>query len=334
MKFNSNIANLLHLFACLVIIMAGLKAGKIVFVPLLFAAFLTIILLPFFQYLQKKGFHAFASILVILMIIPLPFGICSSLIIHSVKKFREKVPEYKIKLKHQREVVISQIEKFGIKTKVLKDFFDPSLVIELVTKTLNELGKLFANSLLISVIVIFMLLEASRIKEKLEIIQLTHKSGGDFGNILKTVQNYIFIKSLFSLLTGMIVWLFLTILKVDYPALWGLFAFLFNFVPNIGSTLAAIPPILLSGIQFGLLWAVIVAIAYFIINNVISNLVEPRFLGTGLGLSPLIVFLSLFFWGWIFGPIGMLLAVPLTITIKIGLNQNEETRWLSVLIGT
>ena len=122
-------------------------------------------------------------------------------------------------------------------------------------------------------------------------------------------------------------------LGVDFPLLWAMLAFLLNYVPNIGSIIAAIPPVLLAMIQLGLLEAVIAAAGFMVVNIVMGSIVEPRFMGRGLGLSTLVVFLSLLFWGWVLGPVGMLLLVPLTIMAKIALDSREESRWLAVLLG-
>ncbi|MBA7685918.1 AI-2 transport protein TqsA [subsurface metagenome] len=141
------------------------------------------------------------------------------------------------------------------------------------------------------------------------------------------------IKTLVSLATGVLVTIWIAIIGVDYPLLWGLLAFALNYVPNIGSIIAAIPVVLLATIQLGIIQAVAVAIGYLAVNLVMGNVIEPRFMGRGLGLSTLVVFLSLIFWGWILGPVGMLLSVPLTITAKIALDSSEETRWIGVLLG-
>ena len=121
---------------------------------------------------------------------------------------------------------------------------------------------------------------------------------------------------------------------VDYYFLWGLLAFVLNYIPTIGSFFALLPPALLTLIQMGYIEAILVVIGFIIINTIIGNIIEPRFMGKGLGLSTLVVFLSLIFWGWVLGPIGMLLSVPLTITIKIILDSSDETRWLAVLLGS
>ena len=137
-----------------------------------------------------------------------------------------------------------------------------------------------------------------------------------------------------SVITGIIVTLFLSLLGVDFPILWGLLAFLLNFVPNIGSVIAAIPPVLLAYVQLGGWSATFVIFGFLIINIVIGSFIEPRYLGKGLGLSPLVVFISLVFWGWVLGPIGMLLSVPLTITAKLALEANPNTNWIAILLGT
>jgi predicted PurR-regulated permease PerM len=141
------------------------------------------------------------------------------------------------------------------------------------------------------------------------------------------------IKTMISLVTGVIVTLMLLIIGVDYPLLWGLLAFVLNFVPNIGSIIAAVPAVLLAIIQLGGFYALITAPGCVVLNLFMGNVIEPRFMGRGLGLSTLVVFLSLLFWGWLLGPVGMLLSVPLTITAKIALDSRDDTRWIAILLG-
>ena len=141
------------------------------------------------------------------------------------------------------------------------------------------------------------------------------------------------IKTLISLVTGIFITIWLTIIGVDYPLLWGPLTFALNYVPNIGSIIAALPAVLLAIIQLGLMRALLAAAGYIVINLLMGSVVEPRFMGRGLGLSTLVVFLSLLFWGWILGPVGMLLSVPLTITAKIALDSRDDTRWIAVLLG-
>ncbi len=141
------------------------------------------------------------------------------------------------------------------------------------------------------------------------------------------------IKTLVSLATGIAIAIWLGVLGVDYAMLWGLLAFLLNYVPNIGSIIAAIPAVLLALVQLGVGSALLAALGFLVVNAAIGNVIEPRFMGRGLGLSTLVVFLSLVFWGWVLGPVGMLLSVPLTMTVKIALESNEDTRWIAILLG-
>jgi predicted PurR-regulated permease PerM len=141
------------------------------------------------------------------------------------------------------------------------------------------------------------------------------------------------IKSVTSLMTALVVWAWLSILGVDFASLWALMAFLLNFVPTIGSILAAVPAVLLALVQIDLQTALMVALGYVAVNMVIGNIVEPRVMGRGLGLSTLVVFVSLVFWGWVLGSVGMFLSVPLTMTLKIALDANPETRPIAVLLG-
>ena len=147
-------------------------------------------------------------------------------------------------------------------------------------------------------------------------------------------NRYLAIKTATSILTGILIFLWLLTFGIDFPILWGLLAFMLNFVPNVGSILAAIPAVLLAIIQFGFFKALLVVIGFLIVNIGLGGLLEPRFLGKGLGLSPLVVFISLIFWGWVLGPVGMLLSVPLTMILKIALENSPNTKWIAILIGS
>lgn len=150
---------------------------------------------------------------------------------------------------------------------------------------------------------------------------------------LQSVNQYMVIKTLVSLATGIIVGVGLTIIGVDYAMLWAVIAFLFNYIPNIGSIIAAIPAVLLAFIQLGPAAAGGTALLYVGANMVMGNMIEPKFMGRGLGLSTLVVFLSLIFWGWLLGSVGMLLSVPLTMVVKIALESSKSGNWLAILLS-
>jgi predicted PurR-regulated permease PerM len=179
-----------------------------------------------------------------------------------------------------------------------------------------------------------MLLEARSILRKLaEILQDPEESLPRFESFSETINRYMAIKTTTSALTGILAYALNVLLGVDFAVLWGLLAFLLNYVPNIGSFIAAVPAVLLAAVQLGLGEAAFLGVAYFALNTVVGGMFEPRFMGQGLGLSTLVVWLSLVFWGWALGPVGMLLSVPLTVTLRIALEHRPDTHWIAVLLG-
>ncbi|MCA9428815.1 MAG: AI-2E family transporter, partial [Candidatus Omnitrophica bacterium] len=191
-----------------------------------------------------------------------------------------------------------------------------------------------SNGMLILLTVIFILAEASSFPRKLrEVMTNPDESLPHFARFADNVNRYIGIKTTVSALTGLLVWLSLVLIGVDFPVLWGILAFLLNYVPNIGSIIAAVPAVILALVQMGVGSALLVTGIFVAINMVMGNVIEPRYMGRGLGLSTLVVFLSLVFWGSMLGPVGMLLSVPLTITAKIALEANPGTAWLAHLLG-
>ena len=148
-----------------------------------------------------------------------------------------------------------------------------------------------------------------------------------------SLRRYFALKTIISLATGLAAAIWLAILGVKFALLWGLLAYLLNYVPNIGSILAAVPAILMALIQHGPFRAALVGIGYLVVNTILGNVVEPKVLGKGLDLSTFVVFASLVFWGWVFGPVGVLLSVLLTVTLKLAFESSDETRWIAMLLG-
>jgi predicted PurR-regulated permease PerM len=301
------------------------------------AAFISISGSPILFWLKKRKVPTWLALLIVMCGILFFLLLIAGLVGSSVNDFSGKLPFYEARLKGQTNAVLGWLQRAGVDVARLElnKIFNSAAAMKLVASLLNELGGVLKNGFLIILTVIFMLLEASSVPTKLR--ALFHDPETSLGNLKRftdTVIRYIAIKTAISFVTGAFVAVFLTIMGVDYPLLWGLLAFILNYIPNIGSIMAAVPAVLLTIIQLGLGRALVVAIGYVVINMVMGNFVEPRLMGQRLGLSTLVVFLSLIFWGWILGPIGMLLSVPLTMTVKIALDNSEDTRWISVLLGS
>lgn len=196
-----------------------------------------------------------------------------------------------------------------------------------------ELGQILSFALIVLLMVVFMVLEASRMPKKLVLAFGTQGITNEhLQRIAEKIWRYMIIKTIISAFVGLITTLFLWIMGVEYAVLWGLCGFFMNYIPNIGSIIASLPPIALAFFDHGFVSAVVVATGLILVNWIMGYYFEPKLLGDGLGISPLIVLLSLIFWGWLFGPIGMFLSAPLTIVVKIILDSFEETRWVSVLM--
>ncbi len=321
--------------ACIVII-AGMKAAAVILVPFLLSAFIAIISAPPMFWLQRKGVPAvLAMILVVLSILGIGI-IIAALAGQSINQFTRDLPLYEAKIKAQTTAAMAILTRLGVDTSslALTEIFNPGAAMKLAAAVLNGLGNMLTNGFLILMTVIFMLLEAASFPVKLQAIRETPEASlTHWENFLTHVKQYMAIKTWVSLATGIIISIWLAVLGVDFPLLWGVLAFALNYVPNIGSIIAAVPAVLLAMIQLGMTKALLAAGGYVAVNLLMGNIVEPRFMGKGLGLSTLVVFLSLLFWGWVLGPVGMLLSVPLTITAKIALDSRSETRWLAVLLG-
>ena len=278
-------------------------------------------------------FVSLLFVIAIVLVIGLLIGV---LIGTSLNDFSKSLPFYQERLHEKTLAIFSLFEKIGISfsDKILMDYVNPGSAMKLASVMLTGIGNVLSNAFLIFLTVIFILLEAATFPGKLNAaFGSSEYTEGRFDNFLGRINRYMVIKTWMSLITGVLVAVLLAVLRVDYAVLWGLLAFMFNYVPNIGSIIAAVPAILLAFIQLGPKIALIATGGYVVFNVVVGNIIEPRFMGRGLGLSTLVVFLSLVFWGWVLGPVGMILSIPLTMTLKIALESSEETKWAGALLG-
>jgi predicted PurR-regulated permease PerM len=330
-------ANIMIIVAAIVVVIAGMSAAKTIIVPFLLAAFISIISSSPLFWLQKRRVPTVLALLIVMFGILFFLVLIAGLIGSSVNDFSNNLPLYEDRLKGQTDLFLAWLERIHVDVARLEldKVFNSAAIMKLIASLLNALGGVLTNGFLILLTVIFMLLEASSIPAKLRsIFRDPETSVGHLKHFIGTVNRYMFIKTCISFSTGAVVGIFLTIMGVDYPLLWGLLAFVLNYIPNIGSIMAAVPAILLTIVQLGLGRAIGVTVGYIVIGTVMGNVLEPRLMGRGLGLSTLVVFVSLVFWGWILGPVGMLLSVPLTMTVKIALGSSDDTRWLAVLLGS
>lgn len=323
--------------AALVIIIAGLKTASALLVPFLLAIFIAIICAGPFHWLQQRKVPPVLALLLVIGTVMLAGLLVVTLVGTSVSDFTRDLPIYQQKLRGQTIQLASYLDKFGIQLSkdIVLEHFDPGAVMQSAAGMLAKAGGVLTNSFLILLTVIFILLEAAGMPAKLRAaLPDADTSLASFDAFINGVRQYLAIKTFVSFGTGLIIAVALSFLGLDYALLWGLIAFLLNYVPNIGSIIAAVPAVLLAVVQLGSIKALVVALIYLAVNIVMGNAVEPKLMGRKLGLSSLVVFISLVFWGWILGPIGMLLSVPLTMIVKIALEVGDSTRWLAILLGS
>ena len=332
----SPIARFLVVAAAFVIVVSGLKMAGALLVPFLLAVFIAMIVSPLQSYLKDRGIPGGLAIVLIVIIIMLVGLLLTAVIGSSVDNFREDIPVYSAKLTEMSESVQQWLSLRGIviDQQLWQNSFDPSVVMSFAGSTLASFGNVMTNAVMILLTVIFILAENMGFGEKLRLARGSDVSQEWLTKFSESVHSYLAIKTAISLLTGLLIFIWLTILGVDYAVLWGLIAFLLNFVPTVGSFIAAVPAVLLAAVQLGIFPAGLTLGGFVVVNLVMGNMLEPRWMGKGLNLSPLVVFVSLVLWGWVLGPVGMLLSIPLTIMIKIALENQQETHWIGVLLGS
>ena len=331
----SPISKFLVVAAAFVIVVSGLKMASSLVVPFLLSVFIAMIVSPLLALLKKRGIPGVAAIALVIMLI-MSIGLMLGAVIgSSLDSFREDMPIYSAKLSAMSESLQQWLSARGIAIDATQwqSSFDPSAVMSLVGSTLASFGNVMTNSVMILLTVIFILAENITFAEKLKLARGNANSQQWLSKFSDSVQGYLAIKAAISVATGLLIFIWLSIVGVDYAVLWGLLAFLLNFVPTVGSFIAAVPAVLLALVQLGLGPAGLTLGGFVAVNFLMGSALEPRLMGKGLDLSPLVVFVSLVLWGWVLGPVGMLLSIPLTIMIKIALETQPDTRWISIMLG-
>jgi len=324
--------------AAFVIIIFGMQAAKVLLVPFLFASFLALITVRPMMWMQSKRVPTIAAALIIVTVIMMILTLVGIIVGTSIADFTAALPTYQARLdaivKGLFEMVAGYFDD-GTSIEGLRDIVDPGWAMKFVATTLNATREVLTNVLLIVLTMIFILLEASSMPTKIELALGSRR--GSFAtrqSFLDNIGRYLGIKTMISIMTGLSAGLLTWAIGLDFPLLWAMLAFLLNYIPTIGSIIAAVPAVLLAVVQLGFGAAFGTLFGFIVINIVFGNLLEPRLMGHGVGISPLVVFIGIFFWGWVFGPVGMLLSVPLTMSLKIALEGDERTHWIAVLLGS
>ena len=321
------------IFACLIIVIAGIKQASFLINVVLLAMFITSISLAPLHWLREKRIPETLAIIIVILGLIVVAASTVVVIGSSASNFIEKLPFYEqrfAQLYESLHIWLLDLGLIGADFKPMEEL-NPANIFSMAGGIFAGFGNVLSAMLLILIVFIFMIFESQTFSRKMKLI--SPNSVGHSDQILTSMRRYFGIKFLTSLATGFCITIALLILGIDFPVLWGFLAFILNFIPSIGSFIAAIPAVLLAFIQLTPFGALITAIIYFVINTLVGNVIEPQLMGKNLGISPLIVFVAMLFWGFILGPIGMLIATPLMITIKIIFDSRPVTRDIGIMLS-
>lgn len=335
--------------ACLFVVLTGVKIAAGVLVPIAYAFFLAILSYPLVRWLRRHRVPAGLALGITML---MNLSVLAGLITVGVRlliSFWADLPRYLRGLEKYSNEVGAWLELKGVEgaKTMMGGIFDWNTLVGYATQqdvmgnlggllgsTFGTLATVLTSFIMTLIVMMFILMEAHGTHSRLQAVSLS--GGPDFTGLVRSaddIQKYLGVKTLISALTGILAGFWCWFFDLQYPLLWALIAFLFNYIPAVGSTAASIPAIVEALVQHGPTHAIFVAIGYGGINFCLDNFVQPTMLGNRFGISPLVVILSVIFWGWLWGPLGMFLAVPLTMVIKVLLDNNAEFQWISVAMA-
>jgi AI-2 transport protein TqsA len=325
--------------AGLFVITFGMMNSSNILNPFFLALIVAISIAPLIGWLRRKGMPPWLALLTTLLLLILFLAALIVLLTVSVDELINTVPTYEDSADQIKESIQSFLSDLGLSGSTLKSavsVFDPSKLLGFFTALLADVGKTLGNAVFMLLILIFMLFDAGGFPTKLRTgLAPDNPLLARLMKFKDDIRHYVVITTKINFLVGLVDAVFLMIIGVDFAILWGLLAWLLGYIPSIGFWLALIPPTLIALLELGWQQALIVFLGYVLINGSVQNFLQPKLMGGGLNLSPLVVTISLFFWAWVLGPLGALIAIPLTLAVKeIVLEGSDDTRWLSTVMGS
>ena len=330
------INQLFILMASMSIVLMAMKFSADILVPLLIASAIAILLAPLLKYLETKHIPKIISLVFVTVLVLIPVMSLGGLIGEEVEDFIKNYATMEKEFDAWLNKISHSISQLGISvtSEDLKATLDKSNFGELIQGLATQTKNQFSNIFWIFFLVAFILMDSTYLHNKLLKIMKEREGSIEEGmEIIEKIKTYFLIKVKTSLITALWILIVLWFYDIRYAFLWATLVFFLNFIPVVGSIFAAIPAVVVALIDHSMMTAIWIAMWYMIVNTVIGNILEPRIMGRGLGLSALIIFISMIFWGWMFGPAGMILSVPLTMGVQFLFDQYEETKWLAFILG-
>jgi AI-2 transport protein TqsA len=329
-------AHVLKVAAAVVLVAAGLKVAAPLLLPIVAAGFLALVALPALERLEGWGVPKGLAILLTVLAALVSLAVFTSLLTTTLAEFGSDLPKLREQIDGRMQELAATARDLGWKSsaEAVEKRFNPGPLLDLLTQAVSGILDLFSSFVVILLLTVFALVEAEDLPAKLRSAMRDPNADlSIYRRMAKGVSTYAFWKTVMNALTGVLVTLACWLMGVRHPLLWGLIAFLFNFVPSIGSFIVAVPIVLLTWAERGAGTAILMAIVQVGIGQLVGSVLEPLVMGRRMGLSPLVILLSLLIWGWLWGPVGMLLSVPLTMILRTLLLETKDGRPLGVLLG-
>jgi predicted PurR-regulated permease PerM len=351
--------------ACLVVVIGGLKLAAGFIIPILLGLFLAVLSLPISHWLQSRRVPLSIAVLATVVVDLLVLGALVFLIVTIMPDFQASIGKYDIEFRRFLMVKVTLLQQTltdtagPLQTWFNQNFGDPaetdppapifdlrraaeqmlsvSSLMSLInwnTSILNVLVSWMTKSFFAFVLMVFILAEADKFSAKAEhMAALRGPNFRLFRDTTQQMQRYLVIKTLASVVKGVVAGGVCALCGLEFAVVWGLMVFLFNYVPTIGALVSAIPPIILALVKFGAWPAVGLALAFLTIHTAVGNFIEPAVMGRGFGISTTVVILSVVFWGWLWGAAGMFLAIPLTMMFKVMVDGSDDFRWVGIAMS-
>ena len=319
-----------------VAVLAGMRAAASIIGPVLIALIITVAWSPGSNWLRKRGWHPSLAALTGIALGIVGIALFVALVWSSLLQLQDNLPGYQPRIEALQQLLRRQLSNLPIDTSRLftTSVFSPASIVGYALKIVQNVTQTAGNLFLLVLLMAFMMLEAVRYPQKLvEAFSSSPEVITRFAHFSESIRSYVGLNAVFGFAAAFLDTMLLLSLGVDFAILWGVLSFLLSFLPNIGFIIALTPPTLLALIQFGFGRSIAVLAGYIVINFIVDNIVKPRFVGGRLDLSPLVVVISLLFWGWLLGPMGALAAVPLSIGARFLFESFEESRWLAYLMS-
>jgi AI-2 transport protein TqsA len=334
-------------FISFVIFVVVLKLLENVLIPMTIAVFLTYLFYPLIQYLKSYKVPKWVSLVIIIIGVTVIYYLLVVLMISNFDYFVDNLDKYSAKL---TLFLTKALEPFNISIwefskmskipfyrlnaeNILQYLYDNGFIQQTFDSILGGLTDL----LFALIFWFFMIIGKDRFEERLKVAYFSKKEKvqSNLDSINSQLQSYLLIKTVVSLLVGFLVTLICLAYNIDFPIVWGLITFILNYIPNIGSLLASLAPIFISLIEYGFGYtSMSFAVLLLIVHNLTGNILEPHLMGRQMDLSPVFVLFSLIFWGYVWGIVGMFLAVPIAATMKILFSNIDPLKPLAIIIGS